>query len=106
MTEYINVIDGQPILTAKSTSYIIDTFKNKTRTAEKLDELKKALVEEMANKNIYHLQNDKISIAFVPASSREVFDVSGFRASSPDVYDQYVRLAHIKPQVRVTLRGE
>ena len=104
MTDYIKMIDGIPTLESAMENLIATVIKQKNTVSDKHERMKKDLVEEMTYKNVYHLETDKISLAFVPESSREVFDTVAFREAEPEHYDRYIRLTNVKPQVRITLK--
>ena len=75
---------------------------------DKKKKLYAALTEAMAKAGVLSLKaegdDETIVISFIDEFDRETFDSKSFRAAYPDLYDEFVRLTHIKPSVRITVK--
>jgi predicted phage-related endonuclease len=68
------------------------------------DEIKKAILEEMENKNILKIDTDEVSISYIASSDRETFDTKKFREEHSDLYDEFVKFTPVKSSIRVKVK--
>jgi hypothetical protein len=80
---------------------IADIIKKLKRRDE---EIKKAILEEMENKNILKIDTDKVSISYIASSDRETFDTKNFREKHSDLYDEFVKFTPVKSSIRVKVK--
>lgn len=88
------------------TSVELKTIANKIKLLkQKEDELKKAILEEMENKNILKIDTDEVSISYIASSDRETFDTKAFREKHNDLYDEFIKFTPVKASVRIKVKN-
>lgn len=104
MNDLILNINGVAVLDGGTISKICE-FERKIREAKKAeDELKAAILHEMEQKNVLKIDNDELTISYVGSTYREQFDSKKFKAENPEQYDKYVKIATVKPSVRIKVK--
>lgn len=68
------------------------------------DEIKKAILEEMENKNILKIDTEEVSISYIAPSDRETFDTKNFREKHSDLYDEFIKFTPVKSSIRVKVK--
>lgn len=71
----------------------------------KEDELKKAILKEMENKNLLKLDTEELTISYIAPTERESLDSKTLRDELPDIYDAYVKISPVKSSIRIKLKG-
>ena len=104
MKELIKVTKGTMSIPAEVAQKIVDieTQIKELKAAE--DELKTALLNEMESKNILKIDNDVLSITYIAATDREVFDSKALREEMPYVYDTFIKFSTVKPSIRIKVK--
>jgi hypothetical protein len=96
--------DGTPVLNA-DIAYQIAHFERLMKSVkQREDNLRAEIQAAMEAHDIKKIDTDDITITYVPATDRETFDSKKFRADNPDMYDNYVKISHVKPNVRVKVK--
>ena len=70
------------------------------------DNYKKAILEEMENRNILKLEDNNIAINYIAPSDRETFDSKKFKSEHQDLYDEYVKMTPVKSSIRIKVKNE
>lgn len=70
----------------------------------KEDELKKAILKEMENKNLIKLDTEELTISYIAPTERESLDSKTLRDELPDIYDAYVKISPVKSSIRIKLK--
>ena len=104
MNDLIVFQNGTPILNAETAVQIAEFERQITILKKKEDALKKRLVEEMGQKNIYKVETPELTVTFIDAFERESFDSKAFRIEHPDMYDEFVRFSPVSPSVRLKVK--
>lgn len=80
---------------------------------KQIQELKKAqekyknlLIEKMGENNIKKIDTDSFSVTYIDSTTRESFDSKTFQKENKELYDEYITITEVKPQVRIKLKGE
>jgi len=102
--ELITVSQGVALLDAQTAVRIAEFERKMKEIKEAEDELKAAILEEMEEKNILKIQTDEMTISFVAGTERETLDSKQLKADHPDLYDSYIKLAPVKPSIRIKLK--
>ena len=71
---------------------------------EKEEELKKAILAEMEEKNILKIESNDLVITYVAPSDRETFDSKLFREEYSALYDEYVKMSTVKSSIRIKVK--
>lgn len=103
--ELIKIEDNKPLLSAEIASQIAEFERQVKHIEEQEKALKKAILEEMEQKNIIKLDSDELMISYIAPTDRERFDSKSFRADHADLYDEYVRMIPVKSSIRIKLKG-
>ena len=104
MNDLILNINGVPTLDGGTVSKIAE-FESKVKEIKaKEDELKAEILKEMEEKGILKIDNDEMTISYIAATGRETFDSKKFKAENPEQYDKYVKIATVKPSVRIKVK--
>ena len=80
---------------------------------KQIQELKKAqekyknlLIEKMGENNIKKIDTDLFIVTYIDSTTRESFDSKTFQKENKELYDEYITITEVKPQVRIKLKGE
>lgn len=96
--------DGTPVLNA-DVAYQIAHFERLMKSVkQREDNLRAEIQAAMESHDIKKIETDDLVITYVPKGDRETFDSKKFRADNPDMYDNYVKISHVKPNVRVKVK--
>lgn len=102
--ELIKIENGLSTLDLK-TSMELKLITDKIKELKKQeDKIKKAILEEMENKNILKIDTDEVSISYIASSDRETFDTKKFREEHSDLYDEFVKFTPVKSSIRVKVK--
>lgn len=102
--ELIKVENGMNGLDQNTTNLLADLERQAKTIKEKQDEIKKAILEEMENKNIIKLETDVLTITYIAPTDRETFDSKSFKAEHQDLYDEYVKMSPVKSSIRIKVK--
>lgn len=103
--ELITLKDNLAILDVETAGKIADFEKMAKEIKAKEDELKKAILEEMQDKDLIKLETDQLVISFVSGTTRETLNTKSLKEELPDIYDTYVDIKPVKPSIRIKLKG-
>jgi hypothetical protein len=102
--ELIKIENGLSTLDLKA-SMKLKLIADKIKELKKQeDEIKKAILEEMENKNILKIETDEVSISYIASSDRETFDTKNFREKHSDLYDEFIKFTPVKASIRVKVK--
>ena len=104
MNELITIENGTPILNADTANKIAGFESAMKELKAKEDELKKAILAEMEQKNIVKIDGDKVAITYIAPTDRETLDSKSLRADLPEIYDTYVKMTPVKSSIRIKLK--
>lgn len=71
---------------------------------EKRDEIRDLIRQEMEKKGIYKMENDELSITYIAAGEREIFDSKRFKEEHPYSYQEYMKTSKVNPSVRIKVK--
>lgn len=98
-------LENNRILLNEDISKEIAEFETQIKELKaKEDELKKALLNEMEEKNILKVENDDITITYVAPTDRESFNSKKFREDYSDLYDEYVEIKPVSSSIRIKVK--
>jgi hypothetical protein len=72
--------------------------------AEKEEELKTAILNEMESKGIIKVETDTLAITYIAPTDRETFDKKTFREEHPDLYDEYISMSPVKSCIKIKVK--
>ena len=104
MNELITIEHGTPILNADTANKIANFESAMKELKAKEDELKKAILAEMEQKNIVKIDGEKVAITYIAPTDRETLDSKSLRADLPEIYDTYVKMSKVKSSIRIKLK--
>ena len=83
---------------------IVDVEKKivELKEAEKI--LKEALLKEMEKRNIKKIDTPKLTITYVEATTKELFDSKSFRENHRDLYDEYAKISDVRAYVKIGVK--
>lgn len=106
MDQLIEVRNDVAVLSDDVSNTLIEIENNIKLLKEKEDLIKQSILDEMENKNIIKLDNDKLTINYIAPSDRETFDSKKFKSDHQDLYDEYIRMTPIKSSIRIKVKDE
>ena len=71
---------------------------------EQEEKIKELILQEMEAKGIIKVDTEHLTITYIAETDRETFDTKTFRKDEPEMYDMYVKISKVKPQIRVKLK--
>ena len=103
--EELNIIeikDGQ--LAEKTVNYIKHIETQMKALKEQYDQFKSDLLNAMEQNGIIKFESDNLKISYIGETERETFDSKQFKADMPELYDEYIRFAKVKPSIRISIK--
>ena len=89
----------------EDTSIKIAEFETQMKAlAEKQEEIKNAILNEMESKGIIKIETDALSITYIAPTDRETFDKKTFREEHPDLYDEYITMSPVKSCIKIKVK--
>lgn len=104
MNELITIEHGTPILNADTANKIASFESAMKELKAKEDELKKAILAEMEQKNIVKIDGEKVAITYIAPTDRETLDSKSLRTDLPEIYDTYVKMSRVKSSIRIKVK--
>ena len=96
--------NGVAVLDGNVTKQIAD-FETQIKAIKKQeDELKQSILEAMKENNVIKIDNDHLAINFVAGHDQERFDTKAFKVENKMIYDEYVKIIHVKDSVRIKVK--
>lgn len=68
---------------------------------DKEEKIKKAILDEMEEKNVVKIENDFLIISYVAPTERESFDSKKLREEQPEIYNNYIKFSEVKSSIRI-----
>lgn len=102
--ELIRVEDGLEILDPEVSKTIAEFEKQIKAIKEQEDNLKKAILEEMEQRQIVKMETPDLLISYVAPTDRETFDSKSFREEHQELYDDYVKMTPVKSSIRIKVK--
>lgn len=104
MTSLIKIENGTATLDSNVTKQIAD-FETQIKALKKQeDDLKSSILEAMKKNGVIKIDNDHLTINFVAGHDQERFDTKTFKAENQMIYDEYVKIVHVKDSVRIKVK--
>ncbi|AVJ48885.1 hypothetical protein [Lactobacillus phage PMBT4] len=101
----IKIENGVATLDSTVTKKIAE-FEAQIKAAKKQeDELKSAILEAMKDNGIIKIDNDNLTVNYVAGHDQERFDTKTFKEENKMIYDEYVKIVHVKDSVRIKVKG-
>ena len=96
--------NGTATLDNNVTKQIAD-FETQIKAIKKQeDELKQSILEAMKENNIIKIDNDHLTINYVAGHDQERFDTKAFKEENKMIFDEYVKIIHVKDSVRIKVK--
>ena len=97
--------NGAAVLDGNVTKQIAD-FETQIKAIKKQeDELKQSILEAMKENNVIKIDNDNLTINYVAGHDQERFDTKAFKEENKMIYDEYVKIIHVKDSVRIKVKN-
>lgn len=105
MTSLIKIDNnGTAVLDSNVTKQIAD-FETQIKALKKQeDDLKSSILEAMKKNGVIKIDNDHLTINYVAGHDQERFDTKTFKAENQMIYDEYVKIIHVKDSVRIKVK--
>ena len=97
--------NGAAVLDNNVTKQIADFETQIKEIKKQKEELKQSILEAMKENNIIKIDNDNLTINYVAGHDQERFDTKAFKAENKMIYDEYVKIVHVKDSVRIKVKG-
>ena len=101
----IKIENGTATLDNNVTKQIADFETQMKAIKKREDELKQSILEAMKENDIIKIDNDNLTINFVAGHDQERFDTKAFKSENKMIYDEYVKIVHVKDSVRIKVKG-
>ena len=104
MSDLIKVDNGVATLNSNVTKQIAE-FETQIKAIKKQEEdLKKSILDAMKENGVIKIDNDHLTINYVAGHDQERFDTKAFKEENRMIYDEYVKMVHVKDSVRIRIR--
>lgn len=104
MNDLIKVENGVATLNGNVTKQIAD-FETQIKALKKQEEdLKKSILDAMKENGVIKIDNDHLTINYVAGHDQERFDTKAFKEENRMIYDEYVKMVHVKDSVRIKVK--
>ena len=104
MANLITVENGTATLDGNVVKKIAD-FETQIKALKKQeDDLKSSILEAMKANGVIKIDNDHLTINYVAGHDQERFDTKTFKSENKMIYDEYVKIVHVKDSVRIKVK--
>lgn len=104
MNDLIKVENGVATLNGNVTKQIA-YFETQIKALKKQEEdLKKSILDAMKENGVIKIDNDHLAINYVAGHDQERFDTKAFKEENRMIYDEYVKMVHVKDSVRIKVK--
>lgn len=104
MADLIKIENGTATLDSDVTKQIAD-FETQIKALKKQEDgLKSSILEAMKKNGVIKIDNDHLTINYVAGHDQERFDTKTFKAENQMIYDEYVKIVHVKDSVRIKVK--
>ena len=101
MNDLIKIENGTAVLNGNVTKQIAE-FETQIKALKKQEEdLKKSILDAMKENGVIKIDNDHLTINYVAGHDQERFDTKTFKEENKMIYDEYVKIVHVKDSVRI-----
>ena len=101
MSDLIKVENGTAVLNGNVTQQIAE-FETQIKALKKQEEdLKKSILDAMKENGVIKIDNDHLTITYIAGHDQERFDTKTFKEENKMIYDEYVKIVHVKDSVRI-----
>lgn len=104
MNDLIKVENGIATLNGNVTKQISDFETQIKELKKKEDDLKSSILEAMKANGVIKIDNDHLTINYVAGHDQERFDTKAFKEENRMIYDEYVKMVHVKDSVRIKVK--
>lgn len=104
MTNLIKVENGTAVLDGDVSKKIADFEKQIKAIKKQEDDIKAQILEAMKDNGIIKIDNDHLMINYVAGHDQERFDSKTFKEENKLIYDEYVKIVHVKDSVRIKVK--
>lgn len=105
MKNELLVLNGENYeLTAETNNQLVALETQIKALTDVRDEVRKLIQKEMEEKGIYKMENDELSITYIAANEREIFDSKRFKEDHPYAYHEYMKTSKVAPSVRIKVK--
>ena len=102
--DLIKIENGQ--LDQKAVDFIINIETQMKTLKQQYDEFKSKLQKAMEQSRTIKLEAGNLKITYIGETERESFDSKQFKEDMPDLFDEYIRFAKVKPSVRISIKDK
>lgn len=98
---------GQELMVAENRELIkavADVYRMEKELATKKKELSAQLLEACEKYGVLGIDNDEMSVTYIPATTRKGFDAKAFAKADPLTYSLYETETPVKASVRVKVK--
>lgn len=104
MSDLIKVENGVATLNGNVTKQIAE-FETQIKAIKKQEEdLKKSILDAMKENGVIKIDNDHLTINYIAGHDQERFDTKAFKEENRMIYDEYVKMVHVKDSVRLRVK--
>ncbi|AIF54350.1 hypothetical protein LDB25A_026 [Lactobacillus phage Ld25A] len=104
MSDLIKVENGVATLNGNVTKQIAE-FETQIKAIKKQEEdLKKSILDAMKENGVIKIDNDHLTINYIAGHDQERFDTKAFKEENRMIYDEYVKMVHVKDSVRIRVK--
>lgn len=104
MSDLIKVENGVATLNGNVTKRIAE-FETQIKAIKKQEEdLKKSILDAMKENGVIKIDNDHLTINYIAGHDQERFDTKAFKEENRMIYDEYVKMVHVKDSVRIRVK--
>ena len=100
-------IDDNKISQIASLEQVIKNLdQQKKEVQAKQEELKKALIQEMEERNLKTFEKNGVKITYVAPGTRITLDSKGIKEKYPNIYKEFSKTSETSASLRITMKGE
>lgn len=101
MNDLIKIENGTAVLNGNVTKQIAELETQIKALKKQEEDLKKSILDAMKENGVIKIDNDHLTINYVAGHDQERFDTKTFKEENKMIYDEYVKIVHVKDSVRI-----
>ena len=98
------ILNNENELETESEQAIVKLLTDLEKMKKAEEELRLQLRDIMCERGLVKIENEKLSITYVPPTTSERFSSKDFKKDHPDLYDEYVKISSVSDYVKVKVK--
>jgi len=75
------------------------------RMTERIEKIKESIMQRMEDNGLSKLENDELSVNYIPKTEKKIFDSKSFRNDNEALYNEYIKTSTTSASIRIKFKN-